>query len=266
MNPIAQRDPPTATTEVPVHTEAAALPDPTPAGPAEPSKKGAVSSLGVARARRKLQVGEIAEQAGLTVEAVDALEQSRLYRFPTQRDAIAAAVLYGSALGISVSEARELAGLPPRDSLLGRSTRIRAAAIVAFAIATVLLAWFVIVPRLADEPPVVDADVATLLPAPELVASLPERWEIEVDILNGSEVGRAGARLADKIAGLSYQIKDVGNAPRNDYPETRVYYTPGSAGIAERLAAELGVTTQELPGGNEPRRLVVVAGAEAPLD
>jgi len=219
-----------------------------------------------ARARRKLQVDEVAEQAGLTVEAVDALEQGRLYRFPSQRDAIAAAVLYSSALGISVNEARQLAGLPPRESLLGRSARTRAGAIVAFAIATVLLAWFVIVPRLADEAPVADANVATFLPAPELAASLPERWEIEIDVLNGSEVGRAGARLADKIAGLSYQIKDVGNAPRDDYPETRVYYTPGSVGIAKRLAAELGVTTQELPGGNEPRRLIVIAGAEAPLD
>ncbi len=266
MNPIAQRDSPTAATEPPVRAEAAALPDSPSSGPGGSSKERVVSSLGVARERRKLQVDEIAEQAGLTVEAVDALEQGRLYRFPSQREAIAAAVLYSSALGISVNEARQLAGLPPRESLLGRSALTRTGAILAFVVATALLGWFVIVPRLADEAPAADADVATLLPAPELAASLPERWEIEIDVLNGSEVGRAGARLADKIAGLSYQIKDVGNAPRDDYPETRVYYTPGSAGIAERLAAELGVTTQELPGGNEPRRLVVIAGAEAPLD
>ncbi len=225
-----------------------------------------VSPLRLARLRRKLTVEETAERAGLTPEAVEALEQSRLYRFASQRQAIAAAILYSSALGISEREARQLAGLPVHESLIASRPRTRIAAALAFVAAAVLLAWFVIVPRFGDKTSPAEVNGATLLPAPALEASLPEPWEIEVDVLNGSTVGRTAARLADRIAGLSYDIREVTNAPRRDYPETRVYFAPGSAGIAERLAEELGVATQELPGGDEPRRLVVIAGAEAPLD
>ena len=71
---------------------------------------GELSSLGVARAKRRLTVDEVAKRAGLSREAVEALEQSRLYRFPSMNEAVAAAVLYTSALGISQNEARHLGG------------------------------------------------------------------------------------------------------------------------------------------------------------
>lgn len=242
------------------------LPSISPQLQATKPDEGETSPLAVARTRRKLTVEQLAERAGLTAGAVEALEQGRLYRFPSQRDAVAAVVLYSCAIGISESEARELAGLAPRQALIGARRPVRLVAALAFVGAAVLLAWFVIVPRFSGDTTAAEAEAQVLFPPPEIEASLPAAWEIRVDVLNGSSTGRAAARLADKVAGLSYQIGEVANAPRRDYPKTRVYYTPGSAGIAERLAEELGVDTQELPGGDEPRRLVVIAGAEAPLD
>jgi hypothetical protein len=40
-----------------------------------------------------------------------------------------------------------------------------------------------------------------------------------------------------------------------------VYYPPGAEAIATRLAHELGVGVQALPGGKNPRRLLVIVGA-----
>ena len=231
------------------------------------AEQAASSSLGAARARRRLTVEEAADRAGLTPEAVESLEEGRLYRFPTPQDAVTACLLYSTALGVGRHEARRLAGLPVRESPFVASAGARVLALAAFAIAIALLVVFVVVPRVgggADEAPA--AAESTLLPPPELRASLPERSQIEVDVLNGSTAGRAATRVADRIAGFAYSIGEVENAPRSDYPETRVYYTPGSSGIAERLAADLGIGAQELPGGDEPRRLIVIVGAKAPLD
>ena len=147
-------------------------------------------------------------------------------------------------------------------------TPARAGASIAFVAAVALLVWFVVVPRVGGETTAepAGADSTVLLPAPELVPSLPERSDIRVGVLNGSTIDRAATRLSDRIAGLSYDIGDVQNATRNDYPETRVYFTPGSTDVARRLAADLGVGIQELPGGDDPRRLIVIVGAVAPLD
>jgi hypothetical protein len=57
-------------------------------------------------------------------------------------------------------------------------------------------------------------------------------------------------------------VKSVRRADRFDYPETAVYFEPGGALLAARLAEQLGVTTKPLPGGKNPRRLVVVVGPE----
>ena len=66
--------------------------------------------------------------------------------------------------------------------------------------------------------------------------------------------------MANRVAGLAYQIGNVGNAKREDYTKTLVYYAPGGKEIAARLAGELGVGTAALPGGNNPNRLVVIVG------
>jgi hypothetical protein len=41
-----------------------------------------------------------------------------------------------------------------------------------------------------------------------------------------------------------------------------VYYPPGAEGIGIRLAKELDVPAQPLPGSNDLRRLVVIVGPE----
>src|SRR6266542_3533082 len=68
--------------------------------PLEPT--GEASPLARARLHRQL----------ITAEEVRWLEEGRVYRFPRPDDALAAAGLYASALGIENREARELAGLP----------------------------------------------------------------------------------------------------------------------------------------------------------
>src|SRR5919197_1339902 len=84
------------------------------------------SALAAARLRRRLTPEEAARRSGLPAEEVAWLEEGRLYRFATSDEAIAAAVVYASALGIELDEARELAGLPPveREPARGRLRRV----------------------------------------------------------------------------------------------------------------------------------------------
>ena len=49
-----------------------------------------------------------------------------------------------------------------------------------------------------------------------------------------------------------YKMGTVANAKQRNYQRTLVYYPPGGEGIAKRLAAELGVGTRALPGGDNP--------------
>src|SRR5919205_3808975 len=73
---------------------------------------GGDSPLARARVHRQLTLDETARRAGITPDEAKWLEEGRVYRFPTADDALLAAILYGSALGIDNREARELAGLP----------------------------------------------------------------------------------------------------------------------------------------------------------
>src|SRR5919109_4068853 len=78
--------------------------------PLEPT--GEESPLARARLHRQLTIEEAARRAGITEDEVRWLEEGRVYRFPRPDDALAATVLYASALGIDNREARDLAGLP----------------------------------------------------------------------------------------------------------------------------------------------------------
>jgi LytR cell envelope-related transcriptional attenuator len=106
------------------------------------------------------------------------------------------------------------------------------------------------------EPPPAPAAPA----AKPTAAPLPERWEIQVDVFNGSRRGNAASSIANEVAGFAYRIGDVRNADRRTYTETSVYYPPGGEAIARRLAGELGVGVTALPGGDDPNRLVVIVG------
>jgi transcriptional regulator with XRE-family HTH domain len=215
------------------------------------------SPLVAARLRRRLSVEEAAARASLDVNAVKSLEESRTYVFPSTADAIATAVVYASSLGITEREARELAGLP-FESVVERWSLRRWALVLGFTAALAALMIFVLRPQFFPEsPPAPPAPVAkTSIPA----EPLPERWEIQVDVYNGTRTGNAASGMANALAGLAYRIGDVRNADRRNYSETRVYYPPGGEAIAERLADELDVGTTALPGGDDPLRLVVIVG------
>jgi len=121
------------------------------------------------------------------------------------------------------------------------------------------LVWFGFRPELGSEGPAAATPAASQAAADPTVA-LPEPWEIQVDVYNGTGAGNAAASMANRVAGLAYQIGKVGNAKRDDYRKTLVYYPPGGQEMAARLAHELGIGTAALPGGDNPNRLVVIVG------
>jgi Helix-turn-helix domain/LytR cell envelope-related transcriptional attenuator len=207
------------------------------------------SPLASARLHRKLTVDEAARRAGLTAEQIEWLEEGRVYRFPSADDALVAVVLYATALGVDQDEARGLARLPvqPRPERYPRSRIVGVAAgvVVLVALAVTLVGGFG-----------GGGTTKTNLQA----KSLPPPWKLSVDVLNGGGDIYYTRALASKIGGLGYKIKRVARANRFDYPSTAVYFEPGGDAYGNRLAQQLGVQAKPLPGGSNPRRLVVIAG------
>ena len=183
-----------------------------------------------------------------------------MYRFGSNADALAAALVYATALGISEREARQIAGLPVASRLVDPWSLRRTMAIFAFLAALGMLVWFGFRPELGGNAPAGATPAAASQAAADPTKALPEPWEIQVDVYNGTGAGNAAASMANRVAGLAYQIRNVGNAKRDDYTKTLVYYAPGGQEIAARLAQELGVGTAALPGGDNPNRLVVIVG------
>ena len=220
----------------------------------EPVPAGDDSPLARARLHRQLTVEEAAKRAELSPEEVQWLEDGRLYRFPTSDRAILAALLYATALGIEHREALELAGVPapPVPFRANPWRRLAAlAAILALVLAAVLAVTFA---RNESKPkPSPAAAAASALPAP---------WSIKVVVLNGSGDIVYTRTVASHIQGLGYRIEKVGRATSCNYPQTQVYYPPGGEQIGVRLAKALDVPVQPLPGGVDPKRLVVIVGPE----
>jgi hypothetical protein len=162
-------------------------------------------------------------------------------------------------LGISEREARELAGLPV-ESVVERWSLRRWAIVLGFIAVVAAFLVFALRPQVfpadaAAPPPPAAAAPAASAPA------LPEHWEIQVHVYNGTRRGNAASGPANEVAGLAYRIGEVRNADRRNYAETRIYYPQGALAVAERLAEELGVGVTALPGGDDPKRLVVIVGA-----
>jgi len=220
----------------------------------------AVSPLGAARLRRRLTVEEAAARARMAVDQVKSLEENCMYRFGSNADALAAALVYATALGISEREARQIAGLPVTSRLVDPWSLRRSMAICAFLTAVGALVWFGFRPELGSESSAAATPAAASQTPADPTAALPEPWEIQVDVYNGTGAGNAAASMANRVAGLAYQIGKVGNAKRDDYRKTLVYYPPGGKEIAARLGHELGIGTAALPGGENPNRLVVIVG------
>ena len=215
--------------------------------PLEPN--GEESALARARLHRQLTVEETAKRSGLSVEEVRWLEDGRVYRFARPDDALAATVLYASALGIDNREARELAGMPVAALPVERDPRPRLVAIGAIVLALVVFATLLVVPRSGGKHTTAASEA--ILPAP---------WRIPVTVLNGSGDINYTRQVASHVGGYGYTIKKVGRAASFSYPQTAVYFPPKCEDVALRLAKQLGVETKPLPGGSGPCQLFVIVG------
>ena len=92
-------------------------------------------------------------------------------------------------------------------------------------------------------------------------AKLPPPWKFDVAVLNGGGDINFTRQLASKVGAFGYRIERVGKAGRFGYRKTVVYFEPGGEAYARRLADQLGCgSVSPLPGGQNPRRLVVIAG------
>jgi transcriptional regulator with XRE-family HTH domain len=212
------------------------------------------SPLASARLQRKLTVDEAARRAGISPEQIRWLEEGRVYRFPVADDALIAVVLYATALGIEQDEARALARLPvePKPPRFSRTriVTVAAAVVLLAALGVALLGGF------GGSSPSFGRSNARNRPT----QPLPPAWRFSVDVLNGGGDIYYTRALASKIGGLGYKIRRVTKANRFDYPVTAVYFEPGGDAYGARLAHQLGVDAKPLPGGSNPRRLVVIAG------
>jgi transcriptional regulator with XRE-family HTH domain len=212
--------------------------------PAE--KSAALTSL---RLQRKLTVEEAAKRAALWPEQVEWLEEGRLYRFPGYEAAVMALLRYATALGVDHREARRLSGLPvepPAPRQVGRWIAGGAAAVLVAA-ATLAL--------------VLALDNGGTTTADRRAAGLTPPWKVAVDVLNGGGDINYTRRIASRIGSFGYRIQHVTRANRFDYKETAVFFEPGGGALAQRLATQIGCgKTSPLPGGKNPRRLVVIVG------
>ena len=218
----------------------------------EPVVAADESPLARARLHQQLTVDEAARRAKISSEEVQWLEEGRLYRFPTPDHALLATMLYTTGLGLEHRDALGLAGLPVPPKPLGAWHRLGAVAAVAALVVAAALA--IVLARSSAKPKASAAASAA--------ATLPAPWAVKVVVLNGSGDIVYTRSVASRIQALSYRIVHVGKALSFTYPQTEVYYPPGGDGVGLRLAKQLGVPAQPLPGGLDPRRLVVIVGPE----
>ena len=214
------------------------------------------SPLARARVHRQLTVEEAAKRADLAPEEVQWLEEGRLYRFPTADRALLATLLYATALGIEHREALELAGLPVPPLPYVANPLRRFGAITAFAALVLAAVLAVAFARSESKPSAKSAESASA------ASALPAPWAIKVVVLNGSGDIVHTRTIASHVQALGYRITHVGKATSFNYPQTEVYFPPGGESIGVRLAKQLDVPVQPLPGGTDPRRLVIIVGPQ----
>src|SRR2546423_4973553 len=207
------------------------------------------SPLARARLHRQMTVEETARRAGISEEYARWLEEGRVYRFPSPDDALLAALLYATALGVENREARELAGLPVPAAPVERSPLPRLLVLGVILVALVVVAAVMLIPH---------GGSGTKRTAGAVV--LPPPWRVDVTVLNGSGDINYTRQIASHVQALGYTIKHVGRADSFSYPQTAVSFPPTCESLALRLARQLGVPTKPLPGGSGPCQLWVIAG------
>jgi LytR cell envelope-related transcriptional attenuator len=207
------------------------------------------SPLARARLHRQLTIEETARRAGISEEYARWLEEGRVYRFPSPDDALLAALLYGTALGIDNREARELAGLPVPAAPVEQNPWPRLLVLGVILVALTVVAAVVLIPHGGGHGK--NAASSPVLPPP---------WRVDVNVLNGSGDINYTRQIASHVQALGYTIKHVGRADSFAYPQTAVYFPPKCESLALRLARQLGVASKPLPGGSGPCKLWVIAG------
>lgn len=209
------------------------------------------SPLADARGRHGLSVAQVAYRTGLTEEEIAWLEEGRLYRFPSQNQALLAGIVYATAVGIDRNEARRLAGLP-----VTRMVRVNAKArlLVVAALAALLsaLAVMVLTPNLR----LTRTQTVEAIPNANLVPP----WKLDVRVENGTGDIVWTRSVASRLGAMGYSISKVGRADRFDYPHTTVYHGAGGHDVGLRLARQLGVDDVEQAPGLGDRELLVIVG------
>jgi transcriptional regulator with XRE-family HTH domain len=207
------------------------------------------SPLAEARERHGLSVTQVAYRTGLSEEEIEWLEEGRLYRFPSQNQAILSGIVYATAVGIDRFEARRIAGLP-----LTGTVRVNAKArlIVVGALAALISALAVMV--LAPDIRMTRTKIVEAIPN----ANLTPPWKLQVTVENGSGDINWTRTLASRIGAMGYTISKVGRADRFSYPSSTVYYGPGGQDVGVRLARQLDVPALAAPGLTSRQLLVVV--------
>jgi Helix-turn-helix domain/LytR cell envelope-related transcriptional attenuator len=215
------------------------------------------SPLAAARLRRQWTREEAADRAGLSVEQAEWLEDGRLYRFPTGDDAVLAALLYATALGVDRREARRMAGLRVRPRPLDWNPAGRITVAMCVLVLVAAIAVVVAVPRISFG----HGTRSSLNARSAAVGKgLLPPWKISVAVLNGSGDINYTRDVANRIGALGYRIQRVARASRFTYQRSVVYFPSGGRKIGARLARQLGADLQPLLGSRNSRRLVVAVG------
>jgi transcriptional regulator with XRE-family HTH domain len=212
---------------------------------------GGDSPLARARVHRQLTLDETARRAGITPDEAKWLEEGRVYRFATGDDALLAALLYGSALGIENREARELAGLPVPPAPVERNPLPRLLVLGALLTAAMITGAVVLLSH---------GDGGSARRAATSPAVLPPPWRVDVSVLNGSGDYNYTRQVASHVQAQGYRIDHVGRADSFNYLQTAVYFPPRCEGLALRLAKQMGVVSKPLPGGTGVCKLYVIVG------
>jgi len=95
--------------------------------------------------------------------------------------------------------------------------------------------------RADDAVPVVSLPESGDLP-PEVALDRP----VYLEILNGCAVRQLAARFGEKLRDEGYDIRDMRNAARSNYPLSYIYDRTGIPGQAEQLAKLLGIPMERV--------------------
>lgn len=244
------------------------------------------SPLARARIRDTLTLEQAAARAGITTDEARWLEEGRLYRFADADAAIAATIAYAAALGALAEGTR--ASTARRNTRARRPRRrwlvLAAMSLLAIGIAIAVATAALQQPGSAGKgtaaagaaEAATRAQAATVQPAPARDGTAagdgnargtgvaPPVGALVVDTIDAAGRPAAARALAARVSKLGYRIGRVTTAGRTDEPDTAVYFEPGGAAAGARLALALGLPSRPLPGGKNPRRLVVVIGRQGP--